>query len=251
MKYREVKPYGFTVNFIQCFWEYETDECDFEHTIIPDGYFDLIAGFEDNSLKYVKLTGVWTHPVSIKIPKSTKLLAIRFKLLAAEYLFKHEIKSILNTTKDLPLQFWNIDRFTAHDFEVFVTEISNLIENSIKHLKEIDRRKLKLFKSIYNEHNLCVKSLSESTHWSSRQINRYFNQQFGFSLKAFLNIVRCNSSYKDISHGNLFPGENYLTSHISLRKLKSIQETHRVNYSEMKMSDFYNWLLSHKSNFAL
>jgi AraC-like DNA-binding protein len=220
MKYREVKPCGFTVNFIQCFWEYETDECDLEHTIIPDGHFDLIAEFEDNSLKHVKLTGVWTHPVSIKIPKSTKLLAIRFKLLAAEYLFKQEIKSILNTAKDLPLPFWNIYRFTADDFEVFVTEITNLIENSIKHLKEIDRRKLELFESIYNEHNLCVKSLSESTHWSSRQINRYFNQQFGFSLKAFLNIVRCNSSYKNISQGNLFPEENYFDQSHFIKEIK-------------------------------
>ena len=46
MKYREIKPIGFLTNFIQSFWEYETFSTDFEHTIIPDGYFDLIVEFE-------------------------------------------------------------------------------------------------------------------------------------------------------------------------------------------------------------
>ena len=62
MKYREIKPIGFLTNFIQSFWEYETFSTEFEHTIIPDGYFDLIVGFENNSFKQIKLTGVWIMP---------------------------------------------------------------------------------------------------------------------------------------------------------------------------------------------
>ena len=220
MKYREKKPSGFLTNFIQCFWEYETSETDFEHTIIPDGYFDLIAEFENATLILVKLTGVWTNPIHVKIPKSTKIFAVRFKLLATEYLFHQEIKSILNTTKSFPLTFWNINTYQTNDFEKFASDISGRIENSIKYLREIDSRKLKLFELVYSKQNLSVEELSENVFWSSRQINRYFNRQFGFSLKSFLNVVRCNSSYKDISKGNLFPNEDYFDQAHFIKEIK-------------------------------
>lgn len=220
MKYREIKPNGFLKNFIHSFWEYGTSETEFEHTIIPDGYFDLIAEFENDTLKLVKLTGVWTNPINVKIPKLSKIFAVRFKLLATEYLFQQEIKSILNSTRNLPLNFWNINTYVVNDFEKFTSEISNRLENSIKHLKEIDNRKLKLFDLVYSEQNLSVEEISKNVFWSSSQINRYFNHQFGFSLKAFLNIVRCNASYKEISNGNLFPSENYFDQAHFIKEIK-------------------------------
>lgn len=220
MKYNEVKPSGFLTNFIESLWEYETFETDCVHTIIPDGCFDLIAEFENGILKVVKLTGVWTNPVIVKIPKSTKIFAIRFKLLAAEYLFQQELKSILNTAKDLPLTFWDINLYQGHDLQKFASEISNRIENSIKHSKAIDNRKLKLFELAYKKQSLSVKELSESIFWSSRQINCYFDQQFGFPLKTFLNIVRCYTSYKEISLGNLFPKGNYFDQAHFIKEIK-------------------------------
>ena len=225
MKYREIKPSGFLTNFLHSFWEYETGEVDFEHTIIPDGYFDLIIEFENDALKLVKLTGVWTTPVNVKIPRSTKIFAIRFKLLAAEYLFRQEIKSILNTTKELSQTFLDINIYEANAFEKFACDISNRIESSIKHLKEIDDRKLKLFDLVYSKQNLSVEELSERVPWSSRQINRYFNRQFGFSLKSFLNIVRCNSSYKNIAEGDLFPNENYFDQAHFIKEIKKYTGT--------------------------
>ena len=225
MKYREIKPNGFLTNFIQSFWEYETFEDEFEHTIIPDGYFDLIAEYENGDLYFVKLTGVWTNPVNVKIPKSTKIFAVRFKLLAAEYLFRQEIKTILNTTEKLPFDFWNINTYRNDEFEKFTAEISNRLENSIKHLKEIDNRKLKLFELAYGTQNFTVEELSEKCFWSSRQINRYFNRRFGFSLKTFLNIVRCNASYSDISEGNLFPQEDYFDQAHFIKEIKKYTGT--------------------------
>ena len=225
MKYREIKPSGFLTNFLHSFWEYETEGADYEHTIIPDGYFDLIAEFENDKLKLVKLTGVWTTPINVKTPKSTKIFAIRFKLLATEYLFQQEIKSILNTTKKLPLTFWNINTYEVNNFEKFTSDISNHIENSIKHLKEIDNRKLRLFELVYSKQNPTVEELSKKVFWSSRQINRYFNRQFGFSLKSFLNMVRCNSSYKNIAKGDIFPNENYFDQAHFIKEIKKYTGT--------------------------
>ncbi|MCL9806563.1 helix-turn-helix domain-containing protein [Flavobacterium amniphilum] len=219
MTYREIKPTGFLNHFIQSFWEYNSTET-VEHTIIPDGYFDLIAEYENDSLQLVKLTGVWTSPIAVSIPESTRIFAVRFKLLAAEYLFQQEIKSILNTSKELPLSFWNIDSYQTDDFEKFASDITNQLQNAISHLKEIDNRKLKLFDLIYGNHNLSVTGLSENIHWSSRQINRYFNQQFGCSLKTFLNVVRCNSSYELISGGNLSPTDDYFDQAHFIKEIK-------------------------------
>jgi AraC-like DNA-binding protein len=209
MKYREIKPFGFLSNFVQCFWEYENTETEIEHTILPDGYFDLIAEFKDKKLITLKLTGVWTKPVNVTIPKSIKIFAIRFKLLATEYLFQQEIKSILNTTKPLPFNYWNINNYQSNEFEIFVSGITNKLDNSIKHLKEIDNRKLKLFELIYQNKPISVNELSQNVFWSSRQINRYFNAKFGFSLKEFLKIIRFKSSYEHISNGELYPKNEY------------------------------------------
>lgn len=220
MNYREIKQDGFLSHFVQCFWEYETIDSDQNHTILPDGYFDLIAIFEHTILKTVVLTGVWTKPTNIFIPESTKYFAIRFKLLAAEYLFRDEIKSILDATKPLPHAFWGINKYESNEFDKFVSDISNSLEHAVKHLKEIDIRKLKLFEHIYQNKPAFVSELSENAVWSSRQINRYFNHQFGFPLKEFLRMVRCRKSYSDIAKGELFPQDDYFDQPHFIKEVK-------------------------------
>ncbi len=209
MQHKEIKPKGFLQNFIQSFWFHKTTDDAIQHTILPDGCFDLIAEFEDDVLTIVKLTGIWTKPQNIDIPKNKTFFAIRFKLLAAEYIFQREIKSILDTSQQLPFHFWNIDSYKSNEFERFVENTTSHIENSIKHWKEIDARKLRLFNLVYDQQLKTVTELSEKVSWSGRQINRYFNAQFGFSLKEFLNIVRFKSSYKQLSEGVLYPENEY------------------------------------------
>ncbi len=220
MKYKEIKPKGFLQNFIQCFWFYKTTDKAIHHTILPDGYFDLIAEFENDMLSLVQLTGIWTTPKHFDIPKNKTYIAIRFKLLAAEYLFQREIKSILDTSQNLPFEFWNINNYKSHEFEKFVNNTTNHIEKSIKHIKEIDNRKLKLFNLVYQHPIKTIPELSKKVFWSSRQINRYFNAQFGFSLKEFLKIVRFKSSYKHISKGILYPENEYFDQPHFIKEVK-------------------------------
>lgn len=209
MRYREIEPNGFLNNFVKCFWYYETTDTEIQHTILPDGYFDLIAEFENEKLTTVKLTGIWTKPKDIQIPNNTKFFAIRFKLIAIEYIFQKEIKSILDSIVNLPFSFWSIDKYKSNEFEKFVSEITSNLDTSIKHLKQIDSRKLKLFDSVYEQKTKTVAEISSTVFWSSRQINRYFQTQFGITLKEFLNIVRCNATYEEISNGNLNPNSDY------------------------------------------
>jgi AraC-like DNA-binding protein len=220
VKYREIKPDGFLNHFVQCFWEYENEEIQYDHNILPDGYFDLIVEYENKTLSRVKLTGVWTQPINVTIPKSTKIFAVRFKLLAAEYLFSREIKSILDNTKELDFCFWEINSLHCDDFEYFVHFISNKINFALSKLKKIDNRKINLFQLIYQDKKLSVKDLSEQIFWASRQINRYFNQQFGFPLKTYLNIVRCNASYENIANGQLSPKEDFFDQSHFIKEIK-------------------------------
>lgn len=220
MKYREIEPNGFLSGFVKCFWYYETKDKEVFHTILPDGYFDLIAEFENEILTTVKLTGIWTKPKHIQIYKNTTFFAIRFKLPAIEYLFHKELKSILDTTADLPFSFWNIHKYQYDEFENFVSGIISHLETSLKHVHRIDGRKLKLFEIIYQQKTKTVAEISDEIIWSSRQINRYFQSKYGISLKEFLNIVRCNAAYSEISNGNLNPNSDYFDQAHFIKEIK-------------------------------
>lgn len=224
MKYREIKTEGYLSNFIKCFWEYENNER-VEHCILPDGYFDIIAEYENGIISNLKLTGVWTKPVNIVIPQSTKIFAIRFKLIAAEYLFRQELKSILDKTQPLPINFWGIDILKSDSLEQFYSTLSNQINLSINHLKEIDERKITLFQLIYVGKIYKVNQLSKMIFWNSRQINRYFDRQFGFPLKTFLNIVRCNDTYNDIANGELYATKEYTDQAHYIKEIKKYTGT--------------------------
>jgi AraC-like DNA-binding protein len=225
MSYKEIKPTGILSNFVQSFWYYETAEKAVSHTILPDGYFDLIAEFDSHKITRVKLTGMWTTPKDIQIPENTTFFAIRFKLLALEYFFKTEIKSILNTALNLPLSFWNIDSFTYDEFEKFVTVVSENLNSELSRLNEIDNRKLKLFEFVYQHQIKTVSEISTQIFWSSRQINRYFNSRFGIPLKEFLKIVRCNAAYHEISNGNLKPQNDFFDQAHFIKEIKKYSHT--------------------------
>lgn len=197
MKYKRIKTDGFLSNFVNCFWEYNNSQDDVEFTILPDGCFDLIFEIKNNKILNILLTGIWTKQINVKIQEHTKLIGIQFKLIASEYIFQESIKLLIDSETVLPIDFWGAGNLPTNDFEQFTDSLSQKIHYGLKNLKEIDNRKFKLFNTLYKQKgNLSVKELSEKVSWSSRQINRYFNQQFGFSLKTFSNILKCKSSYR-------------------------------------------------------
>jgi AraC-like DNA-binding protein len=209
MNYKEKKIDGFLLPFIKCFWMSENGDTQKEHTILPDGYFDLIIEIEEEIILKIQLTGLWSKPMEVKTEKHIKRLAIRFKPLASEYLFDLDFKSLLNSTLVLPTNFWNFDRLNGNDFENFIAFTTNYIQGLLENTKKIDARKIQLFDLVYQKNNFSVKQISETIFWNSREINRYFNKQFGISLKGYLNIVRCNISYKSIAKNVLKPHTDY------------------------------------------
>jgi AraC-like DNA-binding protein len=69
---------------------------------------------------------------------------------------------------------------------------------------------------------MTVKELSENVYWSSRQINRYFNDKFGISLKKFCTILRFKASFQHIKEGKLFPEQNFADQAHFIREVKKL-----------------------------
>ncbi len=220
MSYTEIYTDGILSNFVKYFWKYEHIQEDIEYTILPDACFDLVVDFENSVLQNIYLTGIWTKPIKVKVTKGTTLFAIRFRIIAAEYLFERELKSILNTMTLLPMEYWNIYLEGSTEFERFTKNLSKQMINVLNQHSKIDNRKLELFDLIYSENYQNVNELSELIAWNSRQINRYFNNKFGISLKTFLNIIRCNSSYENIAKGELYPEKEYTDQAHFIKEIK-------------------------------
>ncbi len=199
--YKEIVPEVFLKDYIECFWEHKNPIKKVEHTILPDGFFELIAEFKNGILFNIYIKGIHTEPLNITLQKNQTIYGIRFKYIAAEYFFKKPITELLNKTKSLPLDFWNLNKLSDNQFDQFISDISYQLNNYINHTKQFDIRKTKLSNLIYQSNIFSVENLSQKVGWSSRQINRYFTTQVGMPLKEYLKIVRCSSSYNYFSHG--------------------------------------------------
>ena len=220
IEYKIANPTPQLYNFVESFWMLENTSDEVHETVgLPDGRFDIIFSSSPTESFNVMLMGLGTEPMQQTIPPKIIMFAVSFKLLAIEYLLDIKAASILNTAYALPTGFWEIKQSDLNNFENFCAKISGKMLSLIK--PDIDSRKQKLFDLIYSSYDsLSVKELSETVFWSSRQINRYFNEQFGISLKAYCNILRFKKSLHHIKKGTLFPELNFTDQNHFIKEVK-------------------------------
>jgi len=221
--YKSIKPNKKLSDFVDSFWCMQNKSDQTLETIgLPDGRIDLSLIKTAETSFQIRLLGLGTQQYEKgEIPASSQTFVISFKLLAAEYVFHESIVEILNSGKLLENHFWDFNENDLDDFELFYEKASSKIESLL--VKEIDNRKQKLFRLIYETNgNLTVKELSEQSNWNSRQINRYFNQYFGISLKAYCSILRFRASLEHIAKGKLFPEENFTDQTHFIKEIKKI-----------------------------
>jgi len=220
LEYKIAKPALFLSDFVESFWMVANlSEGDKPIVILPDGRFDIIFSFSPQEPYHATLTGLGTQPEQNFLPAKIVMFAVSFKLLAIEYLLDFPIADLLDSATRLPDDFWGITARDLDDFDSFCKKISAKMKGLIK--SKFDSRKQKLFELIYSSQgSLSVKELSEQVYWSSRQINRYFNQQFGISLKAYCNILRFRASLQQIKEGKLFPEQNFTDQAHFIKEIK-------------------------------
>lgn len=220
LDYKLVKPDKSLADFVQYFWFVRNaSDKPVNTTGLPDGLIDiLLYRSAEDPFRIMQLGGI-THHEQATIPPHSLMFCISFKLLAVEYILGEAVSDIVDSGKQLPDNFWDFSESDLLNFEHFVEKATEKIKSLLP--KEIDERKRKLFELIYSSNgSITVKELSEKVFWSSRQINRYFNQQFGISLKSYCNILRFQASLDHIAKGKLFPEENFFDQNHFIKEVK-------------------------------
>ena len=223
LSYQYIKPNKNLSDFVDSFWCMENKSDEKLETIgLPDGRIDLSFIKKAENPFQIRLLGLGTQQYEKGIiPANSLTFVISFKLLAAEYIFHESIASLLNSGKILESGFWDFEEHDLENFELFCEKAASKIDSLL--IKEVDTRKQKLFGLVYETHGaMTVKELSEQSNWSSRQINRYFNQYFGISLKGYCSILRFRASLEHIAKGKLFPEENFSDQTHFIKEVKKI-----------------------------
>jgi len=219
MEIKSIQPGKGLTDFVESFWMIRNDAAEEKEIIVlPDGRFDIIFSVANGAFRAV-IRGLDTHPGQAVIPGNLTMFAVSFKLLAVEYLLDIKMAPVLNNGQQLPDGFWKIGPHDLEVFQDFCTKISGTMLALIK--PGIDNRKKELFDLIYTSNgSLTVQDLSDRVAWSRRQINRYFNEQFGISLKAYCNIFRFKASLQQIKEGRLFPELNFADQTHFIKEVK-------------------------------
>ncbi len=190
-----------------------------EVVLMPDGRVDLFFMQSESAPFQIILIGLETVPEQQDIPPHTLAYKISFKPLGVEYLLQTSVADILNSAKILSTDFWDFSADDLKNFDVFYQKITTKLHEFLPH--EIDERKRQLFELIYSSNGeIKVAELSEEISWNSRQINRYFNKQFGLSLNAFCKILRFKASLQYIAQGKLFPELNFTDQTHFIKEIK-------------------------------
>jgi len=214
IEYKVTPPDSSIAPFVESFWMVvNRSEQSKDIVVMPDGRVDIHFRYARDTPFYVSLAGLEHETFHTSIPSHSVMFAISFKLPAIEYLLHNSIAPILNAHTRLPDNFWDVSKTDLEDFPHFCQKISNkLIELvDLQHQSEkFDTRKLKMFDLIYATNGTAsVKQIAETANWSSRQINRYFNEWFGLSLKTYCTILKFRSSFEHIKEGKLFPESEF------------------------------------------
>ena len=143
----------------------------YKTTICPDGYFKLIIQVQENKIIAYFLTGLWTKEVDIAIPPNTTTYGIKFKILAAEYILKKELKPILNSVEQLSTDFFNIKNIQYTSFPEIVKQVESILLEKLTPKEQIRSNHLRLSQFLYNTYeDIQAKEVANQIYWPQREI---------------------------------------------------------------------------------
>ncbi len=221
--YSELKPSIELQNYIKTYWYYENRSSDnMNYTILPDACFDILFYFSVNGFEKVYITGLWMKPVDVCMDKGVRVLAIRFKPMAAECIFNESLAEVINSSFD-GKELINRIGVDIQDISS-IEDLRNITHKRMSYIAKNavrDSRKMKLFDCIEKyKGNVSVGILSDYSGWSSRQINRYFNKWFGINLKQYCSIYMIKQCYHMLNRNKFLPPEGYYDQSHYIRNIK-------------------------------
>lgn len=209
---------------VRCYWKLEnTSQQPLNFTIMPDGFFDLLICYHNDKFTNLFLTGLWTKQANVVILPNTKIYGIQFRLLAVENVIQNSIAPILNNMQTLEKTYWDLNRFVGNNDSDFFEYFNHHLISSMEKRSPIPQKKLVLLNSItQSKGNKTVTYYSEKASWSARQINRYFQKNFGLSLKTYCTLRKAAASFSQIKNGYLYPKQNYFDQPHFIKEIKKI-----------------------------
>ncbi len=190
-------------------------------TICPDGYFKLIVQLKEDKIVACFLTGLWVNEVEITLPPHVTTYGIKFKIIAAEYIFKREIKSILNTVEHLNIDYLGIDSIEFGSLRDVAGQLQKMLKKRLPPKEQILGNRLRLSQFLHSNHkDIQANEVADQIYWSHRQINRYMNKYVGTTLKKYLNIQKCYRAYLQIRKGEFFPEKGFFDQAHFIREVK-------------------------------
>ncbi len=222
LNYKIIKPDKSLAYLVDCFWfiHHQSDD-KADRIAIPDGKVDLLLSKSDKEPFHITLNGLETQPRQFQHIQNALIFAISFKPLGVEYILNRSIADIVNSTQKIPNNYWDFNIGDLNDFELFCKKATQKIQSLLP--KDIDNRKQKLFDLIYATNGeISITELSQKAFWSRQQINRYFNQQFGLSAKAYCDIIRFRASFQHIKEGKLFPQLDFADQSHFIKEVKKL-----------------------------
>jgi len=209
--------------------------------VVPNGRIDLIFSKTQDRKIQVALLGLETQP---KYPDQevSDFCSVSFNPLAIEYIFGFPVADLLNSGKRMPDDFWGFRIEDLDDFDVFCEKMTGKISSLMP--EKADERKRKLFELVFaSDGEISVAELSEKISWSPRQINRYFNHQFGLPLKAYCKILRFQASLSHIKDGTLYPQLNFTDQSHFIKEVKQLSGVSPKELHQNKNDRFLQFLV--------
>ncbi|TGD80727.1 helix-turn-helix domain-containing protein [Hymenobacter wooponensis] len=205
LAYQLAKPELALAQLVESFWMLKTDAgADKTIMVLPDGRIDVLFSYSATEPFHATLMGLGTEAGPTTLAAGMVMYAVSLRPLAAEYLLQTSVADIVNTARLLPSGFWGITLADLTDLGQFCAKLSTQLLGLLP--ATIDVRKQRLFATLTATNGtLPVQELAEEAGWSSRQINRYFQQYFGISLKTYCAILRFRASFPQLKAGHLFP----------------------------------------------
>lgn len=244
LNFQLIEPDKSLSNFVYCFSSLQNFSTQDKAVVIPNGKIDLIFSKNIDNQILVALLGLETKP-KYTTPEVTNFYSVSFNPIAIEYVFHQSVAEILNTGKLLPHNFWDFNIDDLNDFEMFCKKMTKKIQSLLP--EKIDERKENLFQLIFASNGeISIKELSEKVFWSQRQINRYFNQQFGLSLKAYCKILRFQASLPHIKKGELYPQLNFTDQSHFIKEIKQFSGVSPKELYKNKSDRFLQFLVYDK-----
>jgi len=213
-------PHTSLSEFAERFWMVKnTSKEDHQIVVVPDGRIDLMFTITGNESFASNIIGIEREPSQHTVTKGTIIMGVGLKLLAVEYCLKYSIAPILGKMMQLITPDTGVIETDLHDFNSFCHKIESTFTLLIP--QTIDERKQVLFQLLYDtQGSLKIQEYAEKCFWTSRQINRYFTEWFGLSLKEYCNILRFKASVSHIKEGDFFPEQNYSDQPHFIREVK-------------------------------